>query len=249
MYLHIIIILILIFLIYYLNKKKLEGYDIVQKYFLNSNEQLEILNTLIKNGIIYKKINNIEFTKKNNQDIIDISGNANVNINNYFNINNVDIRQYLIGCTLFKIDSTNFLSNRENNGYKVDFNIGLYNLTDASGVDDLYNKSYNVIIVYPGFGVYASQYNLGNTNTQYINIENYGNKPLKVNLETGDIIMSTVIPQYAPNNVNIEPSKNLYNNDTATYKITKSNFVNLKKYVEVLYVYLIPISKWKLSNN
>jgi hypothetical protein len=180
MYLHIIIISILLFLIYSFNKKKLESYDIVKKYFLNSNEQIEILNRLVENGIKYDRINNIHFIKSNNTDIIDISGSGSVNIKNYFNISDVDIRQYLIGCTLFKMDISNFLSYRENNGQKEDFNIGLYNLDDY-----LYpGLLYNVIIVYPGFGVYCSQYYTTDSNTQYINNSHnsYNNQIIQIKI-------------------------------------------------------------------
>jgi hypothetical protein len=256
-FIFIIILIILIILIIDFNKKNNK-----KKFeqLINVNDNIKELTYLYmlnnKNFNYYiKNINNlISFNNTGNyinenyntdiSGVIDISGT--INIKGSTNFLNTDIRHYFIGCSIFNINSNSVASKYANSGIKLDLHLGIYNFTQDT--NKAFNDYIDLIMVYPGFGVYAWEhyFNVNNNLGQSIIIENYGTKPLRVSLINGTNLNNDIhIPSNAPIDSNIVPVSLLYNTDPLSYKITKStNFSSMNKKVSVINVYLLPMNKW-----
>ncbi len=239
MYTEIIFIIIIISLIIYFNKKIKETF--IEK---DNTELLQVINHFYYNDTTNEKLNNINnniyFDDDNN---IDISGSMNIKNNGY--LLNTDIRQYLMGCTLYHMNTNNNLSLQANNGNKLDLFIGFYNFEELG--DGTFNNYADAIVVYPGFGLYAweNYFKAGPTDTgQTINIENYGTKPLKINLLNGNPMTHYELPINVPD-AHIKKTNILYNTNGTTYKVVKSEkFTDMRNIISTMNVYLIPMQKW-----
>jgi hypothetical protein len=240
MYLYLIIIIILIYLLFFI--KICEKFKLSEKFGNSPQDYIENIKLIQKKNFgNYNIINNT----------IDINNNI-VNINNEISfdksleLSNSDIRQNLIGSTLYtvttSVPSINYTSLRANGAYKIDLQMGYYNFVS-------YKRYTHIIVVNPGFGIFVGAYNDSTNATtssisSYINIENYGNKPLRYNIYNSELCVSSQKAQNTPNNVNISTTQDLYNNDSSTYKIFVSgNFAN--DIINIVNVYLISLEKWK----
>ncbi len=193
------------------------------------------------------KVNNLKINSK-----IDISGNldisGNTNINNNLYLAGTDIRTYLYGCSLVSMSSgqnDTQLHMKALSGAKLDLQIGYYSAGELG--DSYFNDMADIIVVYPGFGVSAweGSYSYNQSPGQSINIENYGTKPIKVDLADGSVMASSSLPNNVPNDTKILKTSELYNNDNTTYKITLSTgYSNLRNLVSSVNVYLLPMSDW-----
>ncbi len=193
------------------------------------------------------KVNNLKINSK-----IDISGNldisGNTNINNNLYLAGTDIRTYLYGCSLVSMSSgqnDTQLHMKALSGAKLDLQIGYYSAGELG--DSYFNDMADIIVVYPGFGVSAweGSYSYNQSPGQSINIENYGTKPIKVDLADGTVMASSSLPTGVPNNINVLTTSELYNDDDTTYKITKSTgYKNLRNLISTINVYLLPMSDW-----
>jgi len=264
MYFKLIFIIVLILLIIYLNKRAKETFIVTEavqniaKVYADASgsvmfNNINTLGNINTNGNITARGNIISNNMKigGNIDIsgnLDISGNTNINNNLY--LAGTDIRTYLHGCSLVSMadsqsNSDIELHNKALTGAKLDLQIGYYSLYEMR--DKEYDDVTDVIVVYPGFGVsawehsYTWSYGPGKS----INIENYGTKPIKVNVTDGSLMTSTSLPNNVPNNINVLTTNDLYNNITSSYKITKSSgYTNLSNLISSVNVYLLPMSVW-----
>jgi hypothetical protein len=257
MYFKLIFIIILIILIINFNKKNNEQLinvtddikDLTSLYYLNNTNFNYYINSI--NNVINFNNNGNYINENYNSDIsgvIDISGI--VNIKSDINFINTDIRQYFIGCSIFNMKADSVAAKFANSSIKLDLHLGIYNLTQNTDMSyKAFNDYVDIIIVYPGFGIYAWENYFSETNNlgQNINIENYGTKPIRISLFNGKNVDEDLltVPSNDPVNSNIVPIKLLYNTDSSSYKITKSaNFISMNKKISAINVYLLPMDKW-----
>jgi hypothetical protein len=246
MYLYFFLITLIILIILFNNT--------IREKFSISNESVQsIYSVFLKQYLSLENINKLIFFNNNNVNIVGV-----LNAKNNFMIADTDIRQYLTGCILISMNPNN--ASLENGGNKRTFQQGLYILNnDYQTVNDpqfesSFNNKADIIIVFPGFGVYALEKSLftnaGEVNTstdlgQYIKIENYGKNPIKINLKDGSIIASNNISNSLPPTINILPTNITYGEDSNAYKIIRSpNFTDLSKNINAINVYLLPMSVW-----
>ncbi len=246
-----ILIIILIILIIIFN------YTIKEKFSISNESVQSIYSTVLTQTLTIDNINKLIFFNKdiNNNKKIDINGV--LNAKNNFMIADTDIRQYFTGCILISMNPD--LAPTENGGNKKIFQQGLYVLNNNyQPVNDIkfessFEDKTDIIIVFPGFGVYAWENSLftsegvinNNDLGQYIKIENYGKNPIKISLKDGSILVSNVISNSIPSNINTIPTNKSYNVDTNAYKIIRSpNFTDLSNRISAINVYLLNISNW-----
>ena len=250
MYFKLLFIFILIILIIYLNKRVTESFTVTEAVQNIAKVYADTSGTVMFNNINANgNINANSIKISNNIDIsgnLDISGNTNINNNLY--LAGTDIRTYLHGGSLVSmgngVNDTN-LHNKALSGSKLDLQIGYYALAELG--DQTWSDYADIIIVYPGFGVsaWSHSYSSPLTTGDWITIENYGTKPIKVDLADGAIMSSGDLPTGVPNTVNVLTTNNLYNNISTSYKITKSSgYTNLRNLISSVNVYLLPISVW-----
>ena len=169
MYFKFIFIIILIILIIDFNKKKNKKKyeqlinvndnikDLTYLYMLNNktfNYYIENINDLISFNSGGSYINENYNTDIGN--VIDISGTINIKKN--INFLNTDIRQYFIGCSIYENgDPSSVASKYANSVIKLDLHLGIYNFAlYTTGIMKFkaFNDYIDLIMVYPGFGVY-----------------------------------------------------------------------------------------------
>ena len=197
-----IILLIMIYLLYNKNKEHLlvgaEPVMNIAKIYSDASGTASF-NNLNIGGKIFSPNNNL-----------DISANITTNsINSYMmKMNDVDLRYYLPGVTLYSISTADTQSKKFNTMTKVDLQLGKYLVggTIGDSWDTAWNDKANIAIIYPGFGAsfFAGEYD----NSNVFNVDNYGLKPLRIKFgATPSVYAGTAAEQ------------DIYNVDSNTYEI------------------------------
>lgn len=137
-----------------------------------------------------------------------------INLGRFF-INGIDIRNFLIGATLYNTEQTNnYVMNGVNGSSFVHLMIGRYAFAGVGG-DNIFNDIADILILQPGFGILLhNSFNFGSTSDAGL-ILNWGIKPLRVNLHTISLFNENQESMRAGNTVNV--FKDLNNNYISTY--------------------------------
>lgn len=166
---------------------------------------------------------------------LDISNN--LNVNTILNMVGVDIRTYLIGCTLVNQS----LSTKANSGSLLHLPIGIY---DLATYDATFNDITDVAIIYPGFG---AQLFTNTFENNYVLIENYGTKPVRYSLTKDNFTTDTTDSIKVASYDNIKATNEIYNIDSNTIKKVKNGTVN-ENGISSVSVYILDINKWVNHN-